>query len=112
MEKVILTNPAVQDVVVQGFNVEGVGQIPRAYVTVKSGYMVSADDLVQYANSRVALTGCKPFQPRTFDPENVNNGLFNPKLFKHEFFNQKLWGLQTLNFSPPKCMVWVEKSGV
>ena len=65
MEKVILTNPAVQDVVVQGFNVEGVGQIPRAYVTVKSGYMVSADDLVQYANSRVALTGCKPFQSRT-----------------------------------------------
>ena len=57
MEKVILTNPAVQDVVVQGFNVEGVGQIPRAYVTVKSGYMVSADDIVQYANSRVALTG-------------------------------------------------------
>lgn len=56
LEKVILTNPAVQDVVVQGFNVEGVGQIPRAYVTVKSGYMVSADDLVQYANSRVALT--------------------------------------------------------
>ena len=84
MEKVILSNPAVQDVVVQGFNVKGVGQIPRAYVTVKSGYMVSADDLVQYANSRVPLTGCKPFQPRSCQP-----GLFNPKLFNYEFFNQK-----------------------
>ena len=56
LEKVILSNPAVQDVVVQGFNIEGVGQLPRAYVIVKSGYMVSADDLVQYANARVDLT--------------------------------------------------------
>ena len=94
MEKVILTNPAVQDVVVQGFNVEGVGQIPRAYVTVKSGYMVSADDLVQYANSKVALTGCKPFHhwafqrwtlpskafhSQTFEPKTV--GFAKPELF-------------------------------
>ena len=81
MEKVILSNPAVQDVVVQGFNVEGVGQIPRAYVTVKPGYMVSADDLVQYANSRVALTGCRPFQPLT-----CHHWIFQPWTFQPHTF--------------------------
>lgn len=44
------------DVVVQGFQVEGVGQIPRAYVTIKTGYMVNADEVVQYTNARVAIT--------------------------------------------------------
>ena len=56
MEKVILGHPAVQDVVVQGFNVEGVGQLPRAYVIVKTGYMVSAEELIQFANAKVYLT--------------------------------------------------------
>ena len=39
---------------VQGYKVEGVGQLPRAYVIVKSGYMLSAEDLIQYTNSRVS----------------------------------------------------------
>ncbi len=35
--------------------VEGVGQIPRAYVSVKDGFMVSAEELVLFANERVDL---------------------------------------------------------
>ena len=30
------------------------GHLPRAYVVLKFGYMVSAEDLVQHVNSRVS----------------------------------------------------------
>ena len=35
---------------------KGVGHLPRAYVSIKSGYMLSAEELVQYTNARVAFT--------------------------------------------------------
>ena len=51
-----MSHPAVEDCSVQGFLVDGVGHIPRAYVSLKSGYMATGEDLVQHANARVAVT--------------------------------------------------------
>ena len=56
MEKVILSHPAVEDCTVAGFTIEGVGQVPRAYISLKSGYAISAEDLIQYVNARVLVT--------------------------------------------------------
>jgi len=56
LEKVILSHPAVDDCTVAGFTIEGVGQVPRAYISLKSGYAISAEDLIQYVNARVIVT--------------------------------------------------------
>ena len=45
-----------EDCTVAGFTIEGVGQVPRAYISLKSGYVISAEDLIQYVNARVIVT--------------------------------------------------------
>ena len=35
---------------------DGVGNLPRAYVVLKSGYMASADELLQFVHARVVAT--------------------------------------------------------
>ena len=49
-------HPAVEDCTVAGFTIEGVGQVPRAYICLKAGYAISAEDLIQYVNARVIVT--------------------------------------------------------
>ena len=51
-----MTHPAVDDCTVQGHFVDGVGNLPRAYVVLRYGYTASADDLLQFVHSRVLDT--------------------------------------------------------
>ena len=53
VQGVLMSHPSVDDCTVQEFNIEGVGSLPRAYVVMKSGYSATADDLIQYVESRV-----------------------------------------------------------
>ncbi len=55
IESVIVTHPAVDDAVVTGYNVDGIGQLPRAYVVLKNGYAATAEDVLAFANSRYGL---------------------------------------------------------
>ena len=55
IEKVLKTHVAVDDCSIQGFHVPGIGNLPRAYVVLKHGYMISADELIQHVNSRVPV---------------------------------------------------------
>lgn len=53
LEKKVLNHPGVSEVIVRGVEVEGVGKVPRAYVTLKTGFSVPADELVTWVNSRL-----------------------------------------------------------
>ena len=49
-----MTHPAVDDVCVAGLKIAGVGQIPRAYVVLKSGYQATGEEIVQFSQARLA----------------------------------------------------------
>ena len=40
-----MSHQAVQDCTVQGFHVEGIGELPRAYVVQKPGYETTSEEL-------------------------------------------------------------------
>ena len=50
----INSHPAVDDCIVQGHTVEGIGDLPRAYIVTKSGYEATADEILSYVHARVA----------------------------------------------------------
>ena len=47
------SHPGVCEVVVKGVAVEGVGTLPRAYVTIKPGFSVAGEELASWCNSRL-----------------------------------------------------------
>ena len=47
-----MSHPAVHDCTVQGFHVDGIGELPRAYVALKSGYEATSEELLSYVDSR------------------------------------------------------------
>ncbi|MDW0108826.1 AMP-binding protein [Sporosarcina aquimarina] len=53
IEEVIVSHPAVQNAIVIGKPVEGVGEIPKAFVIVKPGSTLSVEELMTYTNERV-----------------------------------------------------------
>lgn len=53
IEEVIVSHPAVQNAIVIGKPVEGVGEIPKAFVIVKPGAALSEEELMAYTNERV-----------------------------------------------------------
>ncbi|MGG0643231.1 AMP-binding protein [Sporosarcina gallistercoris] len=53
IEEVIVSHPAVQNAIVIGKPVEGVGEIPKAFVIVKPGTTLSVEELMSYTNERV-----------------------------------------------------------
>jgi len=52
-QELLMGHPAVEDCTVQDFHIEGIGSLPRAYVVMKAGYSASADELLQYYDSRI-----------------------------------------------------------
>ena len=53
IEKKVLAHPSVSEVVVKPVHIEGIGSIPRAYVTLKSGFSVPGEELASWCNSRL-----------------------------------------------------------
>ncbi|WP_432354302.1 AMP-binding protein [Sporosarcina sp. A2] len=53
IEEVIVSHPSVQNAIVIGKPVEGVGEIPKAFVIVKPGSTLSTEELMAYTNERV-----------------------------------------------------------
>lgn len=53
LEKKLLTHPGVCEVVVRPVDVEAVGSVPRAYVVIKQGFELTAEELAGWANSRL-----------------------------------------------------------
>ena len=51
-----MSHPAVEDCTVQGFRVDGIGELPRAYVVLKSGYEATSEELLSYVDSRTLAT--------------------------------------------------------
>ena len=49
-------HPAVSDCIVQGHTVEGIGDLPRAYIVTKSGYEATAEEILSFVHARVADT--------------------------------------------------------
>ena len=47
-----MCHPAVDDATVTGFDVKGIGHLPRAYVVIKKGYSATAEEILSYANAR------------------------------------------------------------
>ena len=56
-----MCHPAVDDATVTGFHVKGIGHLPRAYVVIKKGHSVTADEILTYANARYAITTSRRF---------------------------------------------------
>jgi len=52
LQELLMGHPAVEDCTVQAFNIDGIGSLPRAYVVMKVGYSASAEELLQYLDSR------------------------------------------------------------
>ena len=48
-----MSHPAVEDCTVQDFHIDGIGALPRAYVVMKAGYSASAEELLQFVDSRI-----------------------------------------------------------
>ena len=55
LEALLMCHPAVDDATVTGFNVKGIGHLPRAYVVIKKGYSSTAEEILSYANARYVL---------------------------------------------------------
>ena len=51
-----MSHPAVEDCTVQGFPVDGIGELPRAYVVLKSGYEATSEELLSYVDCRTIQT--------------------------------------------------------
>lgn len=52
LEALLMCHPAVDDATVTGFDVKGIGHLPRAYVVIKKGYSATAEEILSYANAR------------------------------------------------------------
>ena len=53
LEKKVRTHPGVEEALVRGISVEGVGQVPRAYVVLKPGFSIPGEELAAWINSRL-----------------------------------------------------------
>ena len=53
IEEVLVSHPAVQNAIVIGKPVEGLGEIPKAFVILKPGSVLSIEELMTYVNDRV-----------------------------------------------------------
>ena len=53
LEKKVSTHPGVEEALVRGVPVEGVGQVPRAYVVLKQGFSIPGEELAAWINSRL-----------------------------------------------------------
>ncbi len=53
IEEVIVSHPAVQNAIVIGKPAEGAGEIPKAFVILKPGSVLSEEELMVYTNERV-----------------------------------------------------------
>ncbi len=53
IEEVLVSHPSVQNAIVIGKPIEGIGEIPKAFVIVKPGSVLSEAELMTYANERV-----------------------------------------------------------
>ena len=54
LEALIITHPAVADVAVIGIPEEGVGELPKAFVTLKPGAVASGDEIMAFVKAEVA----------------------------------------------------------
>ena len=52
----INNHPAVDDCIVQGHSIDGIGHLPRAYIVTKSGYEATADEILSFVHARVTDT--------------------------------------------------------
>ena len=53
LEKKVRTHPGVEEALVRGVPVEGVGEVPRAYVVLKPGFSIPGEELAAWINSRL-----------------------------------------------------------
>lgn len=53
IEKKVITHPGVEEALVRGVPVEGVGLVPRAYVVLKQGFSIPGEELAAWINSRL-----------------------------------------------------------
>ena len=53
LESKISSHPGVAEVVVKGIIVEGVGRVPRAFISLKPGFSVKGEELAAWVNSRL-----------------------------------------------------------
>ena len=51
-----MSHPAVEDCTVAGYRVEGIGELPRAYVVQKQGYETTSEELLSYVDYRTHCT--------------------------------------------------------
>ena len=51
-----MSHPAVEDCTVHGFRVEGIGELPRAYIVLKCGYEASSEEIISYVDYRTQQT--------------------------------------------------------
>jgi acyl-coenzyme A synthetase/AMP-(fatty) acid ligase len=56
LEKIIMSHPAVEDCTVTGFRVEGIGELPRAYIVQKHGYETTSEEILAYVDYRTPHT--------------------------------------------------------
>lgn len=54
IEKQLLQHPAVKDVAVRGVKVQGIGQVPRAYIAFESGAGIPGEEIACWANNKLA----------------------------------------------------------
>lgn len=53
IEEVLVSHPLVQNAIVIGKPIEGIGEIPKAFVIVRPGSVLSEEELMTYTNERV-----------------------------------------------------------
>jgi len=53
LEKKILNHPGVDEVLVRGVNVDRIGMVPRAYISLKSGFLITGEELLSWINARL-----------------------------------------------------------
>ncbi|XP_040580808.1 probable 4-coumarate--CoA ligase 1 isoform X2 [Lepeophtheirus salmonis] len=56
IEEYLKSHPAVEDAVVRGVTIEGIGELPRGYVSLKQGYDTSSEDILSNMNAKVLDT--------------------------------------------------------
>jgi len=54
VESELLEHPGVEDVTVRGVTVKDIGKPPRAYVVLKEGFQISAEEFINWSNSRLS----------------------------------------------------------
>jgi len=53
LEKKISNHPGVEEALVRGVNVERIGMVPRAYISLKSGFSITGEELLSWINARL-----------------------------------------------------------